>query len=276
MYHVDFLNKNTFRNYPLRGDIPVVDTAGNPLPTAFFSSAQFSVLAEHTRVFFSRVYVSGDYVNILVAGKVGNTVTYLGFFDGKITGDHQQLKLRPIIPTCFGSITIGRLEALAAFEGFHNFTEDTGRVEDSLVTFMVPPALKSITVHGTRLTGRIGLEYSNVKRVTDPSDILLEVINKEQVRALNDTGSAFACPTRPIGTMNGVTPDVAGNIDIYGIAPVSVQVTAEGLIFDVPGLTKAKLCTEEQRIPPLVATSAYLQDIRTATNPEWKSWPQYN
>ena len=276
MFQLDFLNKNTLRNYPLRGDAAIVTNEGDPLPTGLIASAQFSSPSSFPFMYVSRIYVSGTYVNILMASTVASVKTYVGFFDGKLDDDYQTLKLASIFPTVYGAMTFGPLSVIRNYQGFHTLTETAGRIEDSLHTYIVPPGLASVSSKGSRLTGTVGLEYNNVRRISDLADLKLEVVNKELVRAKNDTSPLFGnCGTLAISSMNNVTPDEQGNIDIYGIAPLEVTVTPAGIGLSVPSITRAELCAGEKRIPPLTESSIYSRDITTVTFPEWQLWPQY-
>lgn len=285
MYHVDFLNKNTFRNYPLRSGGVIVSEEGITLPTALLSSIQFSVPVGYTHVFISRIYVNSNYLNILIAGKVGSVVHYLGFFDGTVTEDFQQLKWSSLLDTVFGSMLIGRSASLIEYQGTHTFTEVTGRVEDSLVTVVVAPTLTSINHDGIKLTGQITFSYNNVREIANTTKLQLEVINKETIRAVNDLSSQFGnCATPPIGSINGVLPDENGNIDIFGIAPVTIEIDAmrSGIsLITTPTISRSELCADIQQIPDLIKTSYYLQNIGptggtiTTLVPEWLSWSWY-
>lgn len=276
MTHVDFLNKNTLRSYPLRADTVMVSQEGATVPKALFSAAQFSVTGNYSKVSLNRIYVDGDYINILVSAKMSNQLVYLGFFDGQIKANYQRLTFSAIDLGVYGMLTVGTREALADFQGFHTFGSEDMLIEDSLVTYVTPPSVRALLVGTSLVTGRVGLELSNVQKVTNPTDLQLEVVSKDSVKAIGDLSAQFSnCPTNPIGSMNGVLPDENGNIDIYGIAPVKVRVTPIGMTFDVPDVRKADLCAEDKRIPPLITISTYLKDITKTSVPEWKTWPQY-
>lgn len=276
MLHVDFLNKNTFRRYPLRADVGVDSNEGFLLPDGLFCAAQFSVPGGYEKVQLRRIYVSGNYINILVSGYNEAALTHLGYFDGTIATDYTTLTFTSLEPVVYGMLMVGRKDALKAIQGFCTFSDNKALFEDSLVTYVTPPAVHHIAVHDRLLTGRINLEYSNIYQVANPAAIELDVLSKDSIRVKNDKSAQFgSCPTNPIGSMNTVLPDVDGNIDIYGIAPVKVNVTATGLRLDVPDVSKSDLCAEDKRIPPLIPISTYLKDITKATTPEWRTWPQY-
>ena len=277
MTHVDFLNKNTLRSYPLRADTVTTSQEGVALPTALFCAAQFSVDSKYSKVSLNRVYVDGNCVNILVSAKNGDTLAYLGFFNGQVKADYQTLTFSAIDPGVYGMLVVGLQSALQEFQGIHTFGTEDMLIEDSLVTYVVLPNVKALLVDGVTVTGRIGLESSNVKEIVNSTSLQLDVVSKDSVRATNDDSAQFnSCPTNPIGLMNGVMPDPDnGNIDIYGIDPVRIRVTPIGLAIDAPGVNKQELCAEDKRIPPLISISTYLKDVTTASIPEWKSWPQY-
>jgi hypothetical protein len=277
MLHVDFLNKNTFRRFPLRADLGVESSEGLALPDDLFCAAQFSTPGWCSKLQIRRIYVNQNYINVLISCYNGNVLTYLGYFDGTLSSDFTKLTFSSLDPGVYGMLTVGRLSALSRMNGFYSFVNDTARFEDSLITYVTPPAVRALLLNGKQLTGRIGLEYSNVVQTAHPTDIQLDVLSKDSIRAKNDKSAEFgSCRTNPIGSMNTVLPDSNGNIDIYGIAPLKINVSATGLRFDVENVNKADLCAEDKRIPPLVPISAYLKDIVTATAPEWKTWPQYS
>lgn len=277
MLRVDFLNKNTFRRYPLRADKSVESTEGMSLPDELFCAAQFSTPGWVTGLQIRRIYVNENYINILVSCFQGPTLTYLGYFDGNITADYTKLTFSPLDPTVYGMLMLGKMDALKALHGFYNFADASAVFEDSLVTYVTPPAVRGITVAGKTLTGRISMEYSNIQQIANPAALQLDVLSKDSIRAKNDKSAKFgSCRTNPIGSINTVPPDSDGNIDIYGIAPLQIHVSPGGLRFDIVGVSKSELCAEDRRIPPLIPISSYLKDITKATVPEWKTWPQYN
>lgn len=276
MFHVDFLNKNTFRNYPIRGTASAIGQDGIQLPTALLCSAQFTVTSSYSDVFIARILVNATYLNILVGAYIGGVLCHLGVFSENITADYQRMGLTPLIAGVYGMVVVGRQDTLNEYQGTHEFTYSTAPIEDSLVTCVPSPAVSSIFHNGIGLTGDIVFQYNNIKRdLTNTSSIELAVINKESVRAVNDTSPQLGnCPNTPIGSMNGVEPDDNGNIDIYGIYPVKITIEAGRLGLSVPSLTRTELCAEEKRIPPSKNSSAY-GDIKTVAKPEWKSWAQY-
>ena len=276
MYHVDFLNKNTLRNYPFRSNIRVVTDGGLDVPTAFLSSAQFSITTGYEQVFINRFFIKDNHINLLVGAMVGSALRYIGYFDGIITEDYQRIVMASLIPSAFGAITVGRRTILDELQGYHSLSVDTGRIEDSLVTHVPVPTVTSISHDGSRLTGRINLEYTNIQQIVDTAKLQLAVINRSAVRALNDVNSSFNnCETYAIGSINGVTPNSLGNIDIYGISPVEVSILGNGgITLDVPTISRTELCAGTKQIPPLIEISRYLQFVQTAVDPEWKSWPQ--
>ena len=116
----------------------------------------------------------------------------------------------------------------------------------------------------------------NIKETSHPPDLSLEVITKQAVRATNDTSASYKnCKIKPIGSIAGVTPDEDGNIDIYGILPVQVQILAGGLSLAVPSINKEDLCASTKQLPPLIPQQRYLGSILAVPKPEWASWPQY-
>lgn len=278
MFHVDFLNKNTFRNYPLRGDSPVVTEAGLLLPTDVLSAARFTVTATYGLVYISRLYIVGDYLNILIGSLIGGHLTYLGFFDGVVTTDYQILRMSSLVPSAYGTMVLGKKASLVNFQGYHSFTSTTGRIEDSLVTWITPPVLTSV-IHGDKtLTGNIALQFNNVRQVMNTTDLQLEVISKEAVKAVNDTSSKYLnCPTNPIGSINNVQPDENGNIDIYGISPVVINVNRANasISLTVPTIGRDELCGEPKQIPPNNPVTTY-GNIKQVAAPEWQSWPHYS
>lgn len=276
MTHVDFLNKNTLRSYPLRVDVSKVSQDGEVIPAALFCAAQFTITGNYTKVALSSIYVNGDYINVLVSARNGNTLVYIGFFNGQVQNDYQKLTFSAIDPAVYGMLLVGTKEAVQGYQGFHIFNPDDALIEDGLVTVITPPAVRALVIGTDHLTGRVGLELTNIQKVANPTALQLDVLSKDSVRAVADKSPQFSnCPTNPIGAINGVLPDENGNIDIYGIAPVQVRITPIGLSLEVPTINRHELCAEDERIPPLITISTYLKDITKSTTPEWKTWPQY-
>jgi hypothetical protein len=73
-----------------------------------------------------------------------------------------------------------------------------------------------------------------------------------------------------------VTPDEDGNIDIYTILPMTIDVSGVNLEL-TPNLTIEQVCPELNKIyPPLNVSDAYYSNILTEKTPEWKTWPYFS
>lgn len=281
MLDVSFLNKNLYRRYPLRSSSTMVSQQGIEVPLTLIAGARISSVYGYHQLYISRLIVNGNHLNMTISNT--SPAETVGYFSVDITQDYQTVKLTPVKDFTAGYIVFGQQNALSVLQGANTFIYDTSALEDSIITCVQAPIIKAIMVGENRITGVVKAEYDNIKETPSAGTLTLDVIDVNSVLSRTDIGtSRLNCPTLAIGGINNVTPTTDGNIDIYGILPVIIEITDTGIVATTPGLGFNEICANvKNNIPPVPAVSdsaksLYIGDIITATAEEWKTWPQYN
>lgn len=265
-----------YRKYPIRGTSSHIFTDGVELPQALITSIQISVPYAYRDVYICKIFGKDGFVSILLKENLTNLV--LGSFSGQITESNQLLTLDSLFPNVSGSITIGNAESVSSLNGSHYLTYNDGVLEGSTVFCFATPAVTSINVKDKVVTGFVSLIGENITFTENSQEILLSVTNPNVILSKNDFSGVFDnCNSPLIKKINTVTPDSNGNIDIYGILPVVISVSAGKIEFDTPTLTIPDVCPEKRKLaPPVNNSDDYYTDIETNKIPEWKSWPEFS
>jgi hypothetical protein len=252
-----------------------VFTNGNELPQKLITAIQVTTVKALSNIFISRITVVNDYLSILL--KENDTGLTIGNFYGQVQQNQQTLMMDPLTPLASGSITIGDAAALSSLNGTYYLDYQNGRLEPSTVFCFTPPGVTSLMYAGTKATGYVNISSASVTVVSDPPEIKLSAKNPDTILSNADLGAANGnCPTPIIKKINTVTPNEFGNIDIYGVIPIQINV-ASGTRLElttVPELSFKDLCPERNKILPPAddTTTVYHGDIFTKLDPEWKSW----
>jgi hypothetical protein len=272
--NLSFFNANWFRSYPVKAGSSFVSQAGDALPKDIIVGCRLTVDAAHKDICISKVVVNQGMVNIELCS--GSTV--LGTVAGIPGYDNQTLRISsetsPVYPKFSGSVIIGNRDSL---QGRHTWLFDAGALplEPSTITVFTPPAISGIQAHGIRITGKVNFASNTLNVSNSGNGIYFSTIIASSVASKQDkTAVGLTCANPVISGINGLTPNQAGNIDIYGITPVVVTAGSGSLQLGTPTLPLADICAR-QNLPPADNVDAYIGDITTATDPEWKSWPQY-
>lgn len=270
---LDFLNKNMYRKYPLRASSQSVFTNGTVMPLALITSAQITTTYNYSQIYISQIYVNGDYINITIQEAAYGLT--LGCFSGNITSYQQILTLQPFNDVATGTITISSAYAFKDIApGMYTLTEANGRFEDSVIYCFTPPAVTSIN---DTAVGAISLVGNNIMFNETTDVIELEVINTATILANNCfSAEVNNCPTPLITQINTVFPNGSGNIDLYGIEPVTIAVSGGVITVSLGSITLPQICPDRALIyPPDDSSNTYYTDILTTNTPEWQTWPQY-
>lgn len=278
MLDLSFLNKNLYRRYPLRSSANGTSREGRDIPLTLFTAARFISDSTHLTIHISKIVIEDN--NINVAFSSGSTL--LGYINGKVTKDYQTFRMTTVARYASGYVTLGKMEALDSYQGSNTFDSTNARIEDSLVVCKSPPAVEGIKVGETVVKGMITFTYDNITEAVDAESetLTLGVENVNLIISKNDLSSKLEnCPTRYISSLNDVTPDENGNIDIYGIQPVAIEITSDNdIVINTPGIDFFEICQNKKNIvPPIPANDPNdYQDVLTATKEEWKTWPDYS
>lgn len=274
--HLDFLNKNMYRKYPLRGAISGLFNNGVTLPQALLASAEISSTYTFSKIYISKCYINNNYINIVINDYT--TDIALGVFSAYVVADLQVLPLASFLSEISGSLTIGLKSAVTSLNGTYQLDKDDGLFEDSIIFCYSPPSVSSLTANTNVAVGKINIVTNNILNTLDldTETTTLSVINPALIASNNDfTGALDNCLTPIITKINTVTPDDSGNIDIFGILPVSISV-GSGEISLTSDLSLDDVCPERVVLsPPDNDSDTYYADLLDTTTPEWQTWPQY-
>lgn len=276
-YHLDFLNKNTYRKYPLRATNTCISNEGTLLPDAFLCGARLCTDPAFINIYIQRIYISGNYVNILLADETDNVVQYAGYASGTITRNYQTLTIVSFEGRCSGNITFGMTSCLESLGGVNTFSLADTAIEGSLVIPLTKPAVTKITHGKGVLVGNTTTKLTNIDEIVIGSNIALDVSDKTKIYSNTDLNISYLnCGFNAISSINEVTPTTAGNIDIYGILPIKIDVNAWpiGIRLTTEGDLKFEdICGNIQmNIPPLNPVNTSGVAITELNREEWKDW----
>jgi len=222
--NLDFLTKNTFRNYPLQQGATRIANNGSILPN--FVIAGLSLTLPIGAVpYISQVALLGSSIVITI----GNGNTSIGVFQASLTNDFQSIELQSFDGVSSGFLITGTLTNIQTINGVYNFNSllQTG-LEISVYNTFTPPAVTKLTCKNKSLTGNIGLgTLNNLTIFNSSNDLDFAVIDNSQILSLADKDSQFMnCDTPVITNINSMVPYPSdgysddANIYIFGIDPV--------------------------------------------------------
>lgn len=272
--HLDFLNKNMYRKYPLVGTSTGLFDSGDVLPQELITSIQISIPYGLHDLYISKVYAARSFISLTL--RQISTNDAIGHFSGFVIDNQTVLNLTPYIDTVSGTITIGLASAVTSLNGSYTLSVENGTLEPSTIFCFTPPAVTSLSKDDVKARGNITLVLENLA-LDISSALALSVINDRTIRSSNDLISTLGnCKTPRIRKINTVSPSPSGNIDVYGILPISIDVSS-GTVNPITALTLDDVCPERTKIyPPENNSDTYYTDVLTATEPEWKTWPQFS
>lgn len=278
MITLDFLNKNMYRKYPFQDTCTLVSSDGSVLPQGLITSIQLSTKYNTHELYVSKIVVTQKYVSITVNNAADDAP--IGCFAGRVLKDFEILPFKVFSNYSYvsGNATLGKKEILNSCLGIYTF-ETPLLIEDSCIFCFTPPLVSGITHDSKRLTGRITTSVSTDLRQSFPTDLelSLEVVNTAGILSNNEfSGDLETCNTPLIKKINTVQPNSSGNIDIYGILPISINISTGQLVFDNP-LDLIDVCPEKNKIsPPVNNSNDYYTDMLETDTVEWRTWPRFS
>ena len=291
MLHLDFLNKNTFRKFPIRGDASMRSSSGNVIPVDLISSLRISTPKKYLGVYFNKIFCKKNFVSFSLAGRVSENSAWedIGSFFGVVTSDYQLFTLESWT-NCSGFLTTGRITALSKFDGVNFFEPVASRVEDSLVFWFTPPTVTKIRdLNKDEAYGRITVTYDNITQTKPPATNSLALQVSDRLLTLRPGDiqpSLIQCDNPLITKINTVFPDAAGNIQVIGIEPVRIFVSGvEGFMrieTDETQLSRKDVCGNlNANLPPFDEDHINTGDAHAGLpivpggplTPEWQTWP---
>ncbi len=265
VFNEQWLDQNSDRAYPLYDEATRLDiTSLFELPNSLIVDLQIAAPASYaaTGWFISQVaaYGSGLVITYAVTG-VGNVATSTIPLDNFVEFTSFQITPLPGYPQVGGVVTIGSaLAAVAAAVSTYSFTQTATQLLPTVI-FPAAPAVASITFVdsfgvSTVLTGAVVLAAgSNASIGISGQTITLGMdtgVLIEDPCACTDTGGNKRTAVKSI---NGVTPDVAGNLQIV---PVGCPTIEAGLAQITLSDTCAQPCCGTPEITTLVDTATAL------------------
>lgn len=281
----DFLNKNTLRKYPLRASASGVFTDGSTLPNSWITSMQISAPYGLHDLYISRINVSSNFLSVTINNYSDSS--FVGTFAGKIPKDYTTLNLVSHRKDVSGTMTTGPMIDFSKVQrgSFYFRNEHTaegdkefGRIEASCIFCFKPPTVSKIKIGSKEMLGRLTISSGdNISAYFDTDRFQLDVTNQTAIKAKAEfTGKLNSCDTPIVKKINTVYPDENGNIDIYGIVPIVIDVTSGELTF-TSEVALETVCPDLNKISPPADNDSndYYTNILTTIIPEWKTWPNF-
>ena len=275
-----------YRKYPLKASCNTTFTNGQAMPSGLITSIQISSVEDYLNLYISKIHTSKNFISVTVNRVEDEAVVCV--FSGTVTKDFDVVQGTSSLSFISGNMTIGTLDVLHSLNKGSYYIRDketdtgdynNGLIEDSCIFCFTRPAVRSIKVKSKELVGELTTSVGeNLRKETlSALETKLSVTNKMKVQANSEfSGGINSCPTPIIKKINTVYPDENGNIDIYGILPIIIDV-ASGSLGMASGLDLYDVCPERNKIsPPENNSDTYYTDILTTEVPEWKQWPNFS
>ena len=279
---VEWLNENSLRNFPL------VDGASSKDVTGSFTLPQDVIVDLIVPVSYSAGLNPGKF-HLYEVGVLGDGLTikigYGGVHDGNVWTTAPEVVCKASISAVthtpntsyllfgegdfadsVGKITIGELEAVQRFAGLFQFDLTGGRI----VPTLIKPDIRGITSikvrNGSDLSdpvyGDVELVAgTNMQIVVDGQQITFNAIDGLNLN--EDCGCVEGADRElpdPIRTINGVTPNSVGNINLNGLR--CIQITSGTNQLNMADICSDPCCTSEELQRILDDKSVLTKDIR--------------
>lgn len=250
VYNLEFLNKNSLINYPIREDANRTSINGDfELPNSLVVDFVL-VIPENLSariLFIKRFSLLGTLISFEIDDDVGNiaamivvdVTTHRSFTGYDIVGIGQYLSAR-------GRIVLGDLsETIAKPNGAFEFAIASSQFEITTLRPDIRGINGLILVNGgvesTPIYGDIQLVAGANFQITEPSAgvIRLNAISGEGLTTVDPCATAFT-PPPPIRTINGVGPNGSGDFGIEGSA--CMEITAAGALLTLEDKCSAACC----------------------------------
>lgn len=280
-----FLNKNWYRKYPFRATSSLLSVDESLMDNSLVVGCSLSLSSRSNPDVVSVSRVTATNSNVHVEFSWDGEVVAVG--SGRITRDNQTLALIDKTGNPAGHCVIGSRTLVDQLNHSYRFTGTNGLLESSCVKYHPAPKVTGLIHNGVTATGKLLLELTNLKLVQIDGKLLINVSSLQQVNSRGDkTSQWLTCDNAVITGINDVKPEPGtGLIELYGISPVTVTVTANGIqVGLVEGVSLDTLCKDINT--PAASNSneykGYLEandperNVLTTNDPEWKDWPQYN
>lgn len=248
LWNQEFLGHNGQRRYPLADDASCVDDSGSfVIPNDFITELDLPVHAglnvDPARFFVRHVgaFETGFSVVVGYQPAVGDAVTVATALVARQTHTRNRSYalggVEPYDDTA-GKVVVGRLDTIDEQPaGFWTFEFAATRLDPDAVRPMIRGVSALVLVNGTSrsvpIRGHVELIAGTNTRLTP---VLADGLNAVRIDAVSGAGLVEDCVCEgdaalgdPVRSINGVTPDETGNINITAGDCVQVEPTANGI-----------------------------------------------
>lgn len=247
-WNIEWLNHNSQRNYPLADDATGLDqTGGFKIPDDFVVELDLPVHAgmnvDPARFYVKHVGAYETGFSVIVGyqpadGDPVNVATALIARQAHTRNKAYALGgLEPYDDTA-GKVVIGRLDAIDEQPaGFWTFDFDATRLDPDAIRPMIRGVSSVVLVNGSSksvpIRGHIEFVAGNNVRLTP---ILTDGMNAIRIDAISGEGLVEECVCEgdaalgdPVKSINGVTPDANGNINLTAAECTAIDPITNGV-----------------------------------------------
>lgn len=268
-----FLNKNIYRQFPLK------TTDASYLPSFLISDFRISIVASDDQLFVSKFFKSGSFICLDIKSNLSNSV--IGSFNAILTQDYQKVELTSASDTSSGHAVFGTLNEIMAniADGVYLYQPSMTSIEESCVFVYTRPDVTRLSNRQSSVYGLVSINLDNLSDISILPDVFeFDILLPDLTTAINGPSmSQNNCGLPGIQSINDVTPNIDGNIDIYTILPLSLSIGAGELNFSSVGFTIDDYCKYNQKnIPPTDNSDTYVDASgNEPIPPSYLTWPQY-
>ena len=266
---LSFIQSNWLRQYPFKSDCGIDDNAGQWVPTDLVVGLRLSLpKAMLSNTVFIGKLVTG---NNSFSAELFCGTTLVGTVAAIVTISNQIVPILNSTGGTIGTITTGNSDNFQINQSY-TFNSTNGAVEESTITAIPTPAVTSLCLKGVNLTGNLTLA-SNTIDIT--AGLFLSLLDPQSVSSRKDKQAVnLTCDLPIIGGINTVLPDVANQISIVAVAPLTVSSLGNGVLqLTVSPITKTTLCIP-YNTPPDNTSNTPAGDL-SSSSPEYLTWPQF-
>lgn len=282
--HLEWLNRNSLRSYPIRENQVLTASDGFELPYDLLVDIKVSTPFSVDSIGVQSVFITPRIISINFCDQDLSSIATVVF----PIGDqfvYDDVPLNPLVDGIAGSATCGPCvytqSASSLMPGHHLFTTPCWLEKTTCLGLWEFP-VKSIKANTfEELNGNTNLVFSgditsSVSRGLDPSNrpstfVVLELNNQQNyLSKCNQVQNAFECGKTPVITINGVSPDSSGNMILNFVGFDEVTASGSTVLVSKTG-TASELCAQESRIQ-VADSCGYLPGNAPSSDPITYSW----
>lgn len=258
--HLEWLNKNSLRSYPIREDQSLYALDGFEVPNDLLVDIKVSTPYETDSMGILSVFVTPSIISINFCNNDSIPVATVVFPIGN-DNIYDTVPLHPLVDGFTGNATCGPAvssdSARSLMPGHHIFSSPCWLEKSTCIGLWEFP-VRSIRAGGFEaLNGNVELVFSGDIRSTVSSGVdgsnkpstfvLLELENQEDyLSKCQKVQNPFECGKTPVMSINGVSPDEDGNINLNFIGFDDIVVSGETILISKTA-TVNELCPQASR-----------------------------